>query len=101
MSPYHGLADVRTFYPQPPLPATTAINDPSAYTLCDDFVVTDVPQIREFYWNITAATGSPDGYARQIFAVNNQFPGPLIEANEGDTIVVHVENLLELPQTIR
>lgn len=27
--------------------------------------------------------------------------GPLIEANEGDTIIVHVENNLEIPQSIR
>lgn len=27
--------------------------------------------------------------------------GPLIEANEGDTIVVHVQNDLNIPQSIR
>lgn len=27
--------------------------------------------------------------------------GPLIEANEGDTIIVHVENNLDMPQSIR
>jgi FtsP/CotA-like multicopper oxidase with cupredoxin domain len=27
--------------------------------------------------------------------------GPLIEVNEGDTIIVHVENNLDVPQSIR
>jgi FtsP/CotA-like multicopper oxidase with cupredoxin domain len=46
-------------------------------------------------------TGSPSGYARRIYAINRQFPGPLIEANEGDTIVVHVQDNLDIGQTIR
>ena len=38
---------------------------------------------------------APDGVERQMFVYNNQFPGPLIEANWGDTIVVHVTNNLQ------
>ncbi|KAF9508509.1 multicopper oxidase [Hydnum rufescens UP504] len=30
-----------------------------------------------------------------MIVVNNQYPGPLIEANEGDTIIVHVKNDLD------
>lgn len=29
---------------------------------------------------------------RPMLVVNNQFPGPLIEANQGDTIIVNVIN---------
>ncbi|KAG8713350.1 laccase, multicopper oxidase, benzenediol:oxygen oxidorectuctase [Ceratobasidium sp. 395] len=36
--------------------------------------------------------GAPDGYYRQMLVVNNQYPGPTIEANEGDTIIVNVKN---------
>lgn len=35
---------------------------------------------------------NPDGVFRPMILINYQFPGPLIEANEGDTIVVHVDN---------
>jgi FtsP/CotA-like multicopper oxidase with cupredoxin domain len=28
----------------------------------------------------------------QVFAINNQFPGPLINVTEGDTVVVRVTN---------
>jgi FtsP/CotA-like multicopper oxidase with cupredoxin domain len=39
--------------------------------------------------NITAA---PDGYQRQIMAFNGTVPGPTIEADWGDTVIVHVTN---------
>lgn len=29
---------------------------------------------------------SPDGYTKDVLLVNGQFPGPLVEANWGDTI---------------
>ena len=35
-----------------------------------------------------------------MYAVNNMFPGPLIEANEGDEILVHLTNDLDIPMTI-
>ncbi|TPX35112.1 hypothetical protein SmJEL517_g02450 [Synchytrium microbalum] len=38
--------------------------------------------------------GAPDGVPRQMLVVNGQFPGPLIEANTGDTIVINVYNAL-------
>ncbi|EIW68417.1 multi-copper oxidase laccase-like protein [Tremella mesenterica DSM 1558] len=79
---------------------TTVTNDPSIFTLDPDFLITEIPQIREWFWTIEAATGAPDGYQRQMFTVNKMFPGPLIEANEGDTIWVHVTNKLDIGQTI-
>jgi FtsP/CotA-like multicopper oxidase with cupredoxin domain len=33
--------------------------------------------------------------------INGQFPGPLIEANEGDTIVVNVQNDMSTGTGIR
>ncbi|KXL45905.1 hypothetical protein M433DRAFT_154115 [Acidomyces richmondensis BFW] len=50
------------------------------------------PQRREYYWEIRDCVHNPDGVYRPMMLVNNQFPGPLIEVNEGDTIVVHVNN---------
>ncbi|KAL7337621.1 multicopper oxidase-domain-containing protein [Rhodotorula toruloides] len=35
-----------------------------------------------------------------MLVVNGQYPGPLIEANNGDTVVVHVTNSLDEPVTI-
>lgn len=50
------------------------------------------PQRREYHWIIEDQIHNPDGIYRPMILVNGQFPGPLIEANEDDSIVVHVEN---------
>ncbi|GAA5908699.1 hypothetical protein JCM5296_002680 [Sporobolomyces johnsonii] len=78
----------------------TVTSKPSELRLSPTWNISDVPRIREHYWTISEATGAPDGFERTMLVVNDQFPGPLIEANEGDTIVVHVQNLLPQPVTI-
>ncbi|KAK4545485.1 hypothetical protein LTR36_002835 [Oleoguttula mirabilis] len=50
------------------------------------------PRRREYTWTVRDQTHNPDGIYRPMMLVNNQFPGPLVEVNEGDTIVVHVDN---------
>ncbi|EMC94331.1 hypothetical protein BAUCODRAFT_46092, partial [Baudoinia panamericana UAMH 10762] len=50
------------------------------------------PQRREYTWTVKDQVHNPDGIYRQMILINNQYPGPLIEVNEGDTIVVHVDN---------
>ncbi|ODN98172.1 hypothetical protein I350_07818 [Cryptococcus amylolentus CBS 6273] len=81
------------------LPIAT-LNPSSSLILSPDFEITSTPTTREYNWTIHRALASPDGFEREVTVVNNQFPGPLIEANTGDTIVVHVNNLLDSPQTI-
>lgn len=62
------------------------------YVLDPHWDVTSAPRRREYFWTIKDVVHNPDGIYRPMILVNNQFPGPLVEANEGDTIVVHVEN---------
>ncbi len=50
------------------------------------------PTRREYRWTIQDHEHNPDGVYRPMMLINGQFPGPLIECNEGDTIVVHVDN---------
>lgn len=47
-----------------------------------------------YSWDVTWVNGSPDGFARPIIGINGRWPCPVIEANVGDTIVVHLTNLL-------
>ncbi|KAF2036523.1 hypothetical protein EK21DRAFT_51690 [Setomelanomma holmii] len=49
------------------------------------------------YYNmyITDTTLAPDGIPRIALVVNGQVPGPLLEANWGDTVVVTVNNKLQ------
>lgn len=41
---------------------------------------------------LTWEKGSPDGYERDMFKINGQFPGPLLEIDEGDDVVISVKN---------
>ena len=60
---------------------------------CDEHDYT--PQTREFWWDITYGPSAPDGFLKKRILTNGQSPGPSIEANEGDTIIVHVNNFLD------
>ncbi|KAL9621671.1 MAG: hypothetical protein Q9160_003924 [Pyrenula sp. 1 TL-2023] len=53
------------------------------------------PTSREYEWTITDETYNPDGVFRPMMLVNRQFPGPLIECNDGDTLIIHVHNKAE------
>ncbi|KAF5637889.1 L-ascorbate oxidase [Fusarium sp. NRRL 52700] len=53
------------------------------------------PTTQSFDWTIAAGTRSPDGVEKRVYLVNNEFPGPLIEARSGDRLVIHVHNGLE------
>ncbi|KAF2120016.1 laccase [Lophiotrema nucula] len=47
-----------------------------------------------YNFEITNTTLSPDGVAKEMMVVNGQYPGPVVEADWGDTIVVNVKNSL-------
>jgi FtsP/CotA-like multicopper oxidase with cupredoxin domain len=38
---------------------------------------------------------APDGFSRQMLTFNGQYPGPTIEANWGDEVIVHIKNNLQ------
>ncbi|KAK2008243.1 multicopper oxidase [Colletotrichum eremochloae] len=75
-----------------PISPTPRLRDTSEYVLDPSWDFGAASSIREHYWTIRDATLNPDGILRPMMLINNQFPGPLIECNEGDTIVVHVRN---------
>lgn len=51
-----------------------------------------------YNFNIARGFISPDGVNRSVILINNEFPGPLIEANWGDTITVNVCNKITGPE---
>lgn len=53
------------------------------------------PQIRYYNWTIVDKVGNPDGVSKPMMMINGQFPGPMMEVNEGDTIVVDVLNMAQ------
>ncbi|EME49211.1 hypothetical protein DOTSEDRAFT_68090 [Dothistroma septosporum NZE10] len=62
------------------------------YILDPEWDVDAAPQRREYTFTITDRDYNPDGVFRPMMLVNDEYPGPLIEVNEGDTIVLHVNN---------
>ncbi|KAH7883986.1 multi-copper oxidase laccase-like protein [Phlebopus sp. FC_14] len=69
----------------------------SSFLLDPSFEVTSTPTTRYYEWVVSEATGSPDGFERTDA---HQFPGPLVEVNSGDELVVNVFNNLPNGTTI-
>lgn len=57
----------------------------------------DTGVIRSYDFTISRGVIAPDGYQRNVLLVNGAFPGPLIEANWGDTIQVTLHNNISGP----
>ncbi|KAF4458141.1 hypothetical protein F53441_76 [Fusarium austroafricanum] len=74
------------------IPSTPQLRNTEEYILSSSWKFDAPPTTREYFWTISDATLNPDGVYRPMILINNQYPGPLVECNEGDTIVVHVEN---------
>jgi FtsP/CotA-like multicopper oxidase with cupredoxin domain len=64
----------------------------SDYILDPAWDVKAARRVREYKWTIVDIVGNPDGVFRPMLTINGQFPGPLIECNEGDTLVIEVDN---------
>lgn len=51
---------------------------------------------RHYYFNVTSLIKvNANGAIRNLTVINGKYPGPLIEANSGDTIFLHVQNELK------
>ncbi|TGO17436.1 hypothetical protein BTUL_0017g00160 [Botrytis tulipae] len=50
------------------------------------------PKVRTYHWTIKDIEANPDGVFRPMITINSQFPGPMIECNEGDVIIIDVDN---------
>ncbi|KAL4994515.1 multicopper oxidase-domain-containing protein [Aspergillus recurvatus] len=67
------------------------------YNISTDYhTVTPDTRVTREYWLIAQNTTlAPGGYERRVLVFNGTLPGPLIEANWGDELVIHVTNGLE------
>ncbi|KAH6605312.1 laccase [Trichoderma cornu-damae] len=54
--------------------------------------------IRSYNFTVSRGAIAPDGYQRNVLLVNGAFPGPLIQANWGDTIQVTLHNNITGPE---
>jgi len=69
------------------------------------FLLSSLPQrihaaLRSYNLTLHPGTRAPDGVSREVYLINDQQPGPLIEAVEGDDLDIFVQNNLPVEQTI-
>lgn len=84
----HGIPDTL-----PIVPSTQLVNN-AELDLKTDFIISRTPTVREYEFNISHALAAPDGVYKPMILANGQSPGPLIEANTGDTLRIKVNNLM-------
>lgn len=49
-------------------------------------------RVREFDLVVTWSKHAPDGFSRNMFLINGQSPGPTIEVDQNDWVIVRVKN---------
>ncbi|KAH9980737.1 multicopper oxidase-domain-containing protein [Russula compacta] len=57
-------------------------------------IVGQSSQDRTYNFTIAPANGAPDGVNKTMLVVNGKYPGPTIEVNQGDRLIVNVQNNL-------
>ncbi|KAK2751676.1 conidial pigment biosynthesis oxidase arb2 brown2 [Colletotrichum kahawae] len=76
----------------------------AAFTRCATFFLLAgaslAAQTRRYNFTITNKWDTGDGHGRPVFAINNETPGPLIVADEGDEIEVFLDNQLAFETTM-
>ncbi|KAF2270971.1 hypothetical protein CC78DRAFT_7528 [Lojkania enalia] len=77
---------------EPATPLTATLRPEEDYILDPNWNFTAEPTTREYEWTISEHEINPDGVYRPMILINGMFPGPLVECNEGDEIVVRVHN---------
>ncbi|KAJ1412857.1 Multicopper oxidase, type 1 [Sesbania bispinosa] len=51
-------------------------------------------RVRHYKWEVKYEYRSPDCYKKVVITINGRTPGPTIQAQEGDTVIVEVNNKL-------
>ncbi|CAM1506674.1 Fc.00g063150.m01.CDS01 [Cosmosporella sp. VM-42] len=74
------------------IPPTPHLRDAAEYILSSSWDLTAPPSTRVYNFTILEGLLNPDGVYRPMILINYIFPGPLIECNAHDTLVIHVTN---------
>ncbi|KAF8306373.1 hypothetical protein DL93DRAFT_2088718 [Clavulina sp. PMI_390] len=69
--------------------------DPTRFHLNPNWDRNAPPTTRVYNWTVSERWAKPGHFAKRMVVVNGISPGPTIEANFGDTIIVNVVNKLE------
>ena len=72
--------------------STSSSSGTERYIISPEWDYSAAPTYREYNWTISKEERNQDGIVKLTMLINGLAPGPLIECNDGDTIVVHVRN---------
>ncbi|KAJ7956866.1 L-ascorbate oxidase [Quillaja saponaria] len=64
------------------------------FMICLSNIQISEARIRHYRWEVKYEYKSPDCYKKLVITINGRSPGPTIIAQEGDTIIVDLENSL-------
>lgn len=56
------------------------------------FTVSTEPTTRTYNWTLSEVVAAPGAVSKTMLVINGQSPGPVIEANLGDRIIVNIHN---------
>lgn len=85
----------------PIVPRAFVLGDAGRYLLSNRrFNIREKPQTRNYHWTVSEVRSTPGGVLRPLVVVNGQSPGPILEANLGDEVVIHLTNALANSTTI-
>ncbi len=80
---------------QLPFVPRSKLVDPSQFRLNPAWDRYAAPTVRSYNWTVSRVISNPAGVTKPVLVVNGMSPGPTIEANIGDTILVSVTNALQ------
>jgi FtsP/CotA-like multicopper oxidase with cupredoxin domain len=72
----------------------------SFFAICLLFAVYALAGTSYFRLELTWGKGAPDGYERSMIFINGQYPGPLLDIQQGDWVEIEVCNLMPVNSTI-
>ncbi|KAK9413328.1 putative Laccase [Seiridium unicorne] len=101
LSPEHSHGKVVDYQALPDFLGDSALSPWGSTAYNGDTVRQNPPDTgvtRHYDFNIARAKLAPDGYDREMIVVNEQYPGPLIEANWGDWVEITVTNNITEPE---
>ncbi|KAK4687235.1 L-serine dehydratase, partial [Tremellales sp. Uapishka_1] len=75
------------------VPRETLLGDVSRWAMSNrNFEISATPQTRTFNWTLSQVLSAPGSMNKPMIVINGLSPGPVVEANLGDRLIINVSN---------
>lgn len=80
---------------------TALLGDQDRWLLSNrNFEISSTPQTRTFNWTLSEVNAAPGALTKPMIVVNGMSPGPVLEGNLGDRLIINVLNNMTNETTI-